>query len=279
MRRELWEHRSVVVAPVILAAVVLAALLISSVTFPSGVDMFASLDAARRKAAVAGALGAAGFPIEAAGAIVALLYCIGALHGERRDRSILFWKSLPVSDTVTVLAKASVPLVVIPAVVFAAIVAARLVILPLAALALTAHGQPVGPALAGVSAAQLTIVPLYGVIVSALWLAPVYALLLLVSAWAKRAPLVWAILPPAAGVLVEGIAFHSGHLAQFIGWRFSGADTVAYAPRWGGDKVISRLDQLDPARFLTSADLWLGLIAAAAFLAAAIWLRRRRDPV
>ncbi len=279
VRRELWEHRAVVVAPVLVAAFVLVGLAIAAVTFPPGVDFFAGLDPARQTGAIAAGLAAAGFPIDAAGTLVALLYCVGALHGERRDRSILFWKSLPVSDTTTVLAKAAAPLAVVPAVVFATILATRVLVLLLAGLVLLAGGHAIGPILARVSLAQLTVVPLYGVIVSALWLAPVYGVLLLVSAWVKRAPLVWVLVPPFAAVLIEATALHSGHIARFIGWRLSGADTVAYARGWGGDKVISRLDQLDPAGFLTSPDLWLGLIAAAAFIAGAIWVRRRRDPV
>src|SRR6202021_706378 len=59
--------------------------------------------------------------------LVSIFYCLDALHGERRDRSILFWKSLPVSDLTTVLSKFSIPMVVIPVVAFLTIVIMQLI--------------------------------------------------------------------------------------------------------------------------------------------------------
>ena len=64
--------------------------------------------------------------------LVGVFYCLDALHGERRDRSILFWKSLPVSDLTTVLAKASVPCRVLPPRAFALALATQLMLLPAA---------------------------------------------------------------------------------------------------------------------------------------------------
>ena len=58
-----------------------------------------------------------------------MFYCLDALYGERRDRSILFWKSLPVSDLTTVLSKASIPIVVLPLLTFAVTVATQLIML------------------------------------------------------------------------------------------------------------------------------------------------------
>src|SRR6202035_4529344 len=72
--------------------------------------------------------------------IVGVFYCLDALHGERRDRSILFWKSLPVSDLTTVLSKAIVPLVVVPLVSFAVIVGTQFIMLLISTAALLPSG-------------------------------------------------------------------------------------------------------------------------------------------
>ena len=61
--------------------------------------------------------------------IVGVFYCVDALQGERRHRSILFWKSLPVSDlTTTVLSKASIPFAMLPQVTFAVTVVTQEII-------------------------------------------------------------------------------------------------------------------------------------------------------
>src|SRR6266705_1485714 len=72
--------------------------------------------------------------------IVGVFYCLDALHGERRDRSILFWKSLPVSDLTTVLSKAALPFIATPVVMFAVMLAAHLIMLAVSSVVLLANG-------------------------------------------------------------------------------------------------------------------------------------------
>src|SRR2546423_1127621 len=119
--------------------------------------------------------------------IVALFYCLDALHGERRDRSILFWKSLPVSDLTAVLSKVTVPLVVIPLVAFAITVCVQLIILLITSVVLLMHGVSPATTLAHVSFFRSWVVLLYGWVALSLWDAPFYGWLLLVSGWARRA--------------------------------------------------------------------------------------------
>ena len=76
----------------------------------------------------------------AAAFVVGVFYCLDALHGERRDRSILFWKSLPVSDLTTVLSKASIPLVILPLITFAIVIATQLIMLLLSSAAMLISG-------------------------------------------------------------------------------------------------------------------------------------------
>jgi len=118
---------------------------------------------------------------------------------------------------------------------------------------------------------------LYGVTVHALWHAPLYAWLLLISGWARRTPLLWVVLPPMALGAFERHTIHTSLVASLVRHRLIGAMQVAFAAE--GQEYICRLGQLDPLRFLITPGLWIGLIAAAAFLAAAARLRRNREPI
>src|SRR5271169_2544448 len=129
VRRELWEHRSIYIAPLAAAAVFLLAFLTGLTLSPA--HRHEPLDAPYEFAAVL---------IMGTGFIVGIFYSLDALYGERRDRSILFWKSLPVSDLTTVLAKASIPLVVLPLLVLALTISLQLVMLLVSATVLLATG-------------------------------------------------------------------------------------------------------------------------------------------
>ena len=119
IRRELWEYRSIYIAPLAVAAVFLAGFLISTVRLPQKMRDLAALDASRQQELIQQPYVFAALLIMGATFVVAFFYCLDALQGERRDRSILFWKSLPVSDLTTVLSKAAIALVIIPLLTFA----------------------------------------------------------------------------------------------------------------------------------------------------------------
>ncbi len=120
--------------------------------------------------------------------IVGMFYCLDALHGERRDRSILFWKSLPVSDLTTVLSKASIPLVILPLLAFAITVVTQWIMLLLSSLVLAGSGPSAGDAMEQLPLFQMSVMLLYHLVtVHVLWYAPIYAWFLLVSGWARRA--------------------------------------------------------------------------------------------
>ncbi len=126
--------------------------------------------------------------------IVAMFYCLDALYGERRDRSILFWKSLPVSDLTTVLAKASIPLLILPLLTIAITVVTFWIMLLLSAPALLANGISVATVWSHVGLWQISQGLVFHLLaVHALWYAPIYCWWLLVSAWAKRTPILWAV--------------------------------------------------------------------------------------
>src|SRR5438477_6996605 len=117
--RELWENKSIYIAPSIVAAVILFGALISSGYLPERRRNALLLDEAHRRAAIELPYNVVAMVLIVTAFIVGFFYCLDALYGERRDRSILFWKSLPVSDATTVPSKAVVPLAILPAIAFA----------------------------------------------------------------------------------------------------------------------------------------------------------------
>ena len=282
VRRELWENRSIYIAPLVAAAVYMFGFLISLIWLPRSMRALAALDPAHQRIELAMPYAHAGMLIMVTAFIVGIFYCLDALHGERRDRSILFWKSLPVSDLTTVLSKASIPLVVLPLLVFAITVPLQLLMRLLSAVVLLMSGvgtaTPWGPPLF-----EMQLVSLYGLTVLVLWHAPIYMWLLLVSGWARRATFLWAVLPPLAIAAVEYIAFHTSYIGSLLQDRLFGFAAAAFDLKDKAgvpvDGHFIPLTQLAPGRFLSSPSLWLGLVFAALCLAAAVRLRRYREPL
>jgi ABC-2 type transport system permease protein len=278
LRRELWENRSIYLAPLGVTGLLLLGAGIDAFQIPAKMRRVAGLAPAAQHEALTAHYGMASLLLMATTFVVSLFYCLEALQSERRDRSILFWKSLPVSDLATVLSKATVPLVILPllTVVLAAI--AQAVMLLLSSAVLVANGQGPGTLWAHVSLPRMWLGLLYHMVTAhALWYAPIYGWLLLVSAWARRAPWLWAILPPLAIGVVEKIAFDSSVFGGLLANRLSGGPGGAEFTGAGG--MTDPLMQMTPGTFLASPGLWVGLLVAAGCVGGAVRLRRRRGPV
>jgi ABC-2 type transport system permease protein len=272
--REVWEHRSLYLAPLGVAALVVVGFVISLVHLPATLRAAAALDEAHRQAALERPYAYAGLILMFTTTLVAVFYCIDALYGERRDRAILFWKSLPVSDTMTVLAKASIPVVFLPLLTFAITVVTQGVMVALASVRLIGTGLGAG---LNLRFGQM-LMPLLAhlVLVHGLWYAPFWGWFLLVSAWSRRAPFLWAILPPLALGLVEKIAFDTSHFVSLLGNRFAGSGGTLAG---GAPMSLSSLAPGDLASFVSNPGLWIGLALTAAFLLMAARLRRHRSPM
>jgi len=278
IRRELWENRSIYIAPLIVAAVQVIGLAISTIGIAERRRAVLLLDPAQQRAAIEMPYDIAAIMMIFTVFIVGVFYCLDALHGERRDRSILFWKSLPVSDLTTVLSKASIPLVVLPLLSFAIIVATQLIMLLLSTAVLLGSGLSVAKLWTQLPLFQMSLMLLYHLLaVHALWYAPIYGWLLLVSGWARRAAFLWAGLPLLAIGVVEKIAFNTSHFAAMLESRLSGG--AAGASTASGSVLMPPMTQLTAGQFLISPGLWIGLGVAAAFLAAAVRLRRYQAPI
>jgi ABC-2 type transport system permease protein len=282
VRRELWENRSIYIAPLAAAGVYMLGFLISLVWMPLHVRRLVQSHADPPLVQLAMNYAHAGMLLTVTAFLVGLFYSLDALHGERRDRSILFWKSLPISDRTTVLAKASIPLVVLPVIVFVLTVALQITmrVLTIAALLLT-HGDVAREWTLPLFQMQVGL--LYGLIVMVLWHAPIYCWFLLVSGWARRAVFLWAVLPPLALAAVEYIAFHTSYLGWLLQDRLFGFSEAAFDLKDKNGVPIDAhfipLSLFAPGRFLSSPSLWVGLLLAAGFLAAAVRLRRYREPI
>jgi ABC-2 type transport system permease protein len=282
VRRELWENKSIYLAPLAAAAVVLFGFGITAFRLPQLRANALALESARQRAAIELPYDAAAMMVMFTVFIVGIFYCLDALHGERRDRSILFWKSLPVSDLTTVLSKVFVPMAILPAITFVIVIATQLVMLLLTTAVLLPSG------LAGTTWnllpwPRLSLILFYGLLTSVLWEAPLFGWLLLVSSWAKRATFLWAVLPWLAISAIEKLAFDTTYFARLLGSRLTGGFEQGFVvvkyPKDAHVPVVDRLTQLDPWKFLSSPGLWIGLAIAAVFLMAAIRLRRSRGPL
>jgi ABC-2 type transport system permease protein len=279
LRRELWENRSIYIAPVIVALVLLFGFVIGMHTLPSRMIVAADLGHTGERAVLARPYAIAAYLMVVIAFILGVFYCLDALHGERRDRSILFWKSLPVSDRMIVLSKASIPLVVLPLFIFAIIVAIQLMMLLLSTLALLGNGPSLMTLWAQLPLIKMALALIYALIAIALWHAPIYGWLLLVSGWAKRAAFLWAILPVMTILFFETIAFRTTHFARMLGYRIFGWFTQAFTEQARDSFAAEPLRSLDPLKFISTPGLWIGLLFAALFIAAAVRLRRDRERI
>jgi ABC-2 type transport system permease protein len=281
VRRELWENRYLYVAPLAFAAIYLFAFLIGTITLPQRMRAIFALDAMHQHTQLGEPYFLGAGLIMVAVFVVGVFYCLEALQSERRDRSILFWKSLPVSDLITVLSKMSIPMLVLPLLTFAIMFTTHFIMLVLSMAVLMASGMSVAAYWSHLSLFHLSMLLIYHfVTVHVIWYAPVYAWLLLVSAWAKRVAVLWAVLPLVVIGVIERIAFDSSHFVWMVLYRLSGSsEGASMKPSDGMPGSMDMMLAVDLGKFLSSPALWIGLILAAAFLAAAVRLRRFREPI
>ena len=279
VRRELWENRSIYIAPLIVVAVQVFGFGISAIGLAERRRAVLLLDPAQQRAAIETPYDLAAMMMIFTVFIVGVFYCLDALHGERRDRSILFWKSLPVSDLTTVLSKATIPLMVLPVISFAIVICVQVIMLLMTSMVLIFHGMSPATTWVAFPVFQNWLVLLYGLVAIALWHLPIYGWLLLVSGWARRATFLWAVLPLLAIGILEKIAFNTSYFASMVKHRLLGFAPGAFDFQAHTRSTIDSLAQLTPGKYLSTPGLWIGLFVAAAFLAGAVRLRRYRGPI
>jgi ABC-2 type transport system permease protein len=274
LRRELWENRLIYIAPLAAAVIFLFGFSINMMNLRHRMHGVWPADTARYLEVLPMPHELSGALIMGIALVVGIFYSLDALYGERRDRSILFWKSLPVSDLTAVLSKASIPLVFIPLLSLVITIATQLIMLLLGSALLLGSGANIASLWTQDSLFHGSLVLFYHIItVHGLWYAPIYGWLLLVSAASPRAPFVWAVLPPFVICGVEKIAFNTTYFLTMLGERFIGPPDRAMTMPGGASM------RLIPHHFFSQPGLWIGMAIAAAFLFAAVRMRRYRGPI
>jgi ABC-2 type transport system permease protein len=277
IRRELWENRSIYIAPLAVAGLILLGFTYATLKVPADFVIGASANITNHGGDPVQVYTLAAGLIMATTFLVAVFYSLDALYGERRDRSILFWKSLPISDLTTVLSKAAIPLVLLPLITWAITVATQSIMLLINLTVFHARGIDTTALHAGLPLTQNSIMLFYHLFaIHSLWYAPIWCWFLLVSAWARRTPLLWATLPPIALGVLELIALRSDHVFEFLKYRIHGP---AGSDSFSSPGMSMSQHMLAPAQFFATPGLWAGLALAGVFLAAAIQLRRYRNPL
>jgi len=277
LRREFWENRWLYLAPLAAAGVFLIGFMVTAGRVPAQMREMAQPIAQRHHMdAIALPYDMAAGLLMVIAMIVAAYYSLSALQGERRDRSILFWKSMPVSDRTAVLAKAVIPIFFVQLFTFAVTVVLQCLMLVVNSAVLAGSGQSVTQLWNLMVPFQMWVMLFYHLLtVHALWHAPFYGWMLLVSSWARRAAFLWAALPVVAIMALEKLLFRTTHFVDFVGYRLAGDPTAVFVRDFPTDPMT----QLMPFHFLINPGLWTGLLFTALCVAGAVRMRRQRGPL
>jgi len=295
IKRELWEHRAIYVTPAAIAVIVtlgVLAMLMLAKGFARELDLaiFSAQNIAgegERRAALTMFFIGTSWIFVVALMFLTVFYSLDSLYAERKDKSILFWRSMPATDAETVISKLLTAAIVIPAVTAVAIWGTHLINLIVTSIWVSAKGGDAGLLIWGsISLFDNWIAALLIVVASGLWMSPFIAWFLFVSTWAKRMPILMAFMPPIVLGLLEWIVFRTRYFFTTIGERgdmtplFHSLSLERFfeEERWrDGVENISLLEHIDLVGFVTATGFWSGLLVCGILTTAAIYVRRYRD--
>ncbi len=320
VRREFWEHKGGVMwAPVWTATVFVALALMGAITaevfkarFSGGMSLGVSIRDLTSKitpeqlaqigpAFDVGLLGLGGI-LSAVLGFVLFFYLLGALYDDRRDRSVLFWKSLPLSDRDTVLSKVVVAALLAPLITFAVSVMLHVAVLSLMSVHVMFYGvNPLTVVIGPAEPLAIWLRLLASIPLNALWALPCIGWLLLVSSFARSKPFLWAVLLPlGVGLMVSWFdvlstfsvpdAAYWKHVALRLvlgifpgSYQFSFAGSeynfvgTAHSPGLFATGINGAASWTDMGHVMLSPDMWIGAVAGIAMIFAAVRMRRWRD--
>jgi ABC-2 type transport system permease protein len=311
LRRELWENKGGFVwAPAVVGAILVIGTLLSSIAAlvlkskhgimidGENVTNLSRLLGPEEKAHIIEAISQgyvafASAPLFLVMVIAVFFFCLGSLFDERKDKSVLFWKSLPVSDAETVLSKAFMALVGAPLITMGLGLVTGVVLLVLLCIFAGIGGLNLLGVLAQGSTylapfELLAMLPIY-----VLWALPTVGWLMLVSSWARRVPFLWAVgVPVMAGVLISWFEaiFNFGWNLEWFWANVVGRGLGSVVPGiWfaftdvghhlgNGHDSAGMAELIGPSwQVLGTANLWIGVVLGAAMIFTAIRMRRWRD--
>ena len=312
LRREYWENKGGIYwAPAVVSVLAILLGVVLAIAFTWGIKSgnmnndgvaFTSLAPAMNAEslkhateAVASAFAVAFMPVCGILFFVMFFYFTGSLYDDRNDRSFLFWKSLPISDRATVISKAFTGLVTAPLIAIAIATVSGIVLTLIALAFFGVNGvNLVGGVL---TESRLYTLPLEFVAslpVYILWALPTAGWLMMVSAWARRLPFLWAVgAPVISGILISWAIWIVGMFGvrgdhSFFWQHIAGRSLLSILPgSWGflledpGQYAARSLEHGSPLastyNLLASPDLWIGAVVGAAMIAYAVRLRATRD--
>lgn len=305
MRREYWENKGAFrTTPMVISGIILAAMLMFLITFSYFDNEFQSLKELLRFIAQQDAGLRSHFLFESTLemsvifsmvlAFVVFFYLLGSLYDDRKDRSILFWKSLPASDTLTLASKLLSAMIVAPVIFWIVYVLTHIVVTLLFSIAVMALGENPWSLFLGLyNPFEAWSLVLASYMAQSIWALPLYGWLMLVSSFAPRIPLLFAILPPVIiGILQLWFEFLktftlSENLFGLYGRWYANSPLIMSADAheessFGAalgiplssdyDHQVTLSNMLDR---IFSLDMLIGFLVFAVFFAAALWLRRR----
>ncbi len=303
IKREFWENKGAFrTTPLVIGGIYIAVMLMFIITFNHFDNEFQTLrelihfvarqDVSIRSKFIYETTLAMSTMFSVVLAFVVFFYLLGSLYDDRKDRSILFWKSLPASDTLTIGSKLLSAMVVAPLIFWVIYVLIHIVIMLISSIVVLSLGENPWTLFLGISNPfKAWSLVLASYMAQSVWALPLYGWLMLVSAFAPRIPLLFATLPPVVfAVLQVWITFLQTFTLQknlfgVIGNWFANSPLIMSADNHGHDIAalgipissafdhdVSVANMLDR---LFSTDMLIGLIIAAIFLTVALWLRHR----
>jgi len=295
LKREIWEHRSIWITPIAIASIVtlgtLAALMVAG-EYAQELDLalFGAQNIASdtgKKTVLSALFFGSSILFFLALGILTIFYSLDSLYAERKDKSILFWRSLPVTDAETVISKLVTAIIVIPAATIVAIIGTHLLNLIVISIWVSVKGGDASILIWGSVSLfddwSSIIVLTYA---AAIWMSPFVGWFLLVSAYTKRSPFMMGFLPLVIIPMLEGIFAHTNIFARVVWGRLASIpihDIGDFEEMYeSGDfelteQVVSVLAHVDLVRFFSSPAMWAGVVVCGLLCFGAIYVRRFRD--